>query len=384
MYHGQQYKLPAVIVLPHGFPREAPIVRMTPRAGMVRNERSSCVDCSLRVVGGYIEKWEYPFSSLERLYVDMKEAFGKSPPLRQRQHPDGVHGDRGGRGGYGEGRMGKEEKDALVSLLHRLVNESMEVEYVCLASAMEKEVGARSGMEERLKELREAVVDMEGRIEELGRTNESLTWWLARAEDKLQACRVKASPGRGFGVGRGENGDGGTDTMDAMDAMDEMDEIDAYEAAAPMGGPAREELEAGACRRAVQEAVQELDGALAGGRLSWGGYKRLLSQLVAIKFQARVVERRAASERQKEAARSGPSPAGDEGNGENGENCLDCSSWTYPEVEDAVADEAIGAVDRETAGNGHHAHQDLLGDNPLRRGRFRDMISSSKIFRSMP
>jgi len=96
------------------------------------------------------------------------------------------------------------------------------------------------------------------------------------------------------------------------------------------------------------------------------------------------VERRAASERQKEAARSGPSPAGDEGNGENGENCLDCSSWTYPEVEDAVADEAIGAVDRETAGNGHHAHQDLLGDNPLRRGRFRDMISSSKIFRSMP
>ena len=82
-YNGQQYKLPAVIVLPHGFPREAPIVRMTPRAGMVRNERSSCVDGSLRVVGGYIEKWEYPFSSLGRLYADMKEAFGKSPPLRQ-------------------------------------------------------------------------------------------------------------------------------------------------------------------------------------------------------------------------------------------------------------------------------------------------------------
>ncbi len=347
---------------------------------MVRNERSSCVDCSLRVVGGYIEKWEYPFSSLERLYVDMKEAFGKSPPLRQRQQPGGVPGDRGGRGAYGEGHMRKAEKDALVSLLHRLVNESMEVEYVCLASAMEKEVGARSGKEERLMELREALADMEGRIGELGRTNETLTWWLAQAEDKLQACRVKASPGRR--MVRGANGNGG---IDGLDGMDEIDEIDAYEAAAPMGGPAREELEAGACRRAVQEAVQELDGALAGGRLTWGGYKRLLSQLMAIKFQARVVERRAASERQKESASSGPSSRGNEGDGEIGQKNLDCSSWTYPEVEDAVGDEAIGGVDRETtAGDGHDAYQDLIGDNPLRRGRFRDIVSSSKIFRSMP
>ena len=369
-YNGQQYKLPAVIVLPHGFPREAPIVRMTPRAGMVRNERSSCVDGSLRVVGGYIEKWEYPFSSLGRLYADMKEAFGKSPPLRQQTGGD--------RGRYGGGYMKKKEKHALVTLLHRLVNESLEVEYVCLASAMEQEVGAGVVWEERLKEMRGAVADMEGRIAELGKTNEMLTWWLEQAEDKLRACRVTSSRrGFGFGFGRGAKADGDAGGVITVDAIDV---IDAYEAAAPMRGPAREEMEAAACVRAVQEAVLELDGALALGRLTWGGYKRLLSQLMEIKFQARVVERQAASERRQESTGGVPST------GENGGKDLDCSSWTYPEVEDALEDEAIGRVDRGNAGDAQDAYQDhLLGENPLlRRGRFRDMVSSSKIFRSMP
>ena len=83
--------------------------------------------------------------------------------------------------------MKKKEKHALVTLLHRLVNESLEVEYVCLASAMEQEVGAGVVWEERLKEMRGAVADMEGRIAELGKTNEMLTWWLEQAEDKLRA-----------------------------------------------------------------------------------------------------------------------------------------------------------------------------------------------------
>ena len=276
--------------------------------------------------------------------------------------------------------MKKEEKDALVSLLHRLVNESMEVEYVCLASAMEKVVGACSAGEERLKELREAVTDLEERIGELGRTNEMLTWWLSQAEEKFRACRVKASPGRAFGFRRGPKGDGNAATIDPIDKIGEISEIDAYEAAAPMRGPAREEMEAGACVLAVHEAVRELDGALVGGRLTWGGYKRLLSHLMAIKFQARIVERQAASERQKGSTGSGPSPR----NKGNGGGNLDCSSWTYPEVEDVLGNEAIGGAGRGNADDFQDAHLDLLGDNPLRRGRFKDMVSSSKIFRSMP
>ena len=130
----------------------------------------------------------------------------------------------------------------------------------------------------------------------------------------------------------------------------------------------REAMEAAACVRAVQDAVRLLDARLADGSLGWGSYKRMLSQLAAYKFHAKVVMTR----------------------GVVGRASLEHEAWAYPAVVGALDDEGDGvdagdggALD-DSLGGAALASNVLLGENPLRRGRFKDLLSSSRVFRSMP
>ena len=380
-YKKKNYRLPAMIILPHAFPRVAPLVYMNPKPGMVRNARSPYVNGSLQVLSEYINRWEYPFSSLEQLYLEMQEAFGKSPPLRQlpgrevggaqqgAAHAGGSHAVPSPRPSqhlsqavsshrihHGDDRR----REELIESLRRLVNESLDLEYGCLASSVESEVDRGAAWDNKLEVLSEEVKAYEGRVSDMEMETNALVVWLEEAEAKIQKCRV---PG---GIMRG-----GRKFLNGLTRGSSVHDIDAYEAAAPMTGPAREALEAGACVRAVQDAVRELDAALADRRIAWKEYKRMFSQLMAIKFQAKIVQR--------EAAKASPTAGTPQGLGE----ALDCSSWTYPEVEDGIED---GFNDDKTPVSDIDTRDDtnVLGENPLRRGRYRDLVSSDLSFRSVP
>ena len=121
-------------------------------------------------------------------------------------------------------------------------------------------------------------------------------------------------------------------------------------------------MEAAACVRAVQDAVRLLDARLADGSLGWGSYKRMLSQLAAYKFHAKVVMTR----------------------GVVGRASLEHEAWAYPAVVGALDDEGDEGDGVDSLGGAALASNVLLGENPLRRGRFKDLLSSSRVFRSMP
>lgn len=353
-YQGHTYKLPAYLVLPHNFPEVPPLVFMNPNDSMVRNERSPYVDRNLRVVCSYLETWQYPFSSLERLYDQMKADFGLSPPLKRSGNA------------RSDGSKHEEERSrqrAYVDALQEHVNAALDMEHRYLKDALMEEKEREAALDARLAALQGEKEAVEQRISEVTAANEDLTGWLEQAEDTIARCMTTNTSSKSKSKSK---------TLGS-------DCVDAYEAAA--GGVerarTREVIEAEACARAVQDAVRLLDTGLADGKLTWGAYKKMLSQLAAYKFQSKVVLMKSGGD----IGEGG----GNESNGNVGQS-LDLNEWKYPSVVGLDDLDSGGGVGLGVGNDSFGELEDVLGENPLRapRGRFKDMLTSSRIFRSVP
>ena len=344
VYNNHRFKLPCFFILPHRFPKDPPLVYMSPNRDMVRNDRSPHVDPSLRVVSAYLDRWSHPFSSLDQLYDDMRQKFGESPPLKK---PSRTATNAAASSG---------PRLSFVDALHKHVNTQLDLEYTYLSEKLEEEKTRRGGLEARMAALEAEKGAVERKISEVRAANDALDAWLARAEGTMRRCRdgegVDAYEVVMTGEARASNA---SNASNASGALGER----------PAG---REAMEAAACVRAVQDAVRLLDARLADGSLGWGSYKRMLSQLAAYKFHAKVVMTR--------------------GGGGAGRASLEHEAWAYPAVVGALDDDindidevdGVDGVDEVDGVDGGA----LLGENPLRRGRFKDLLSSSRVFRSMP
>ncbi len=339
VYNNHRFKLPCFFILPHRFPKDPPLVYMSPNRDMVRNDRSPHVDANFRVVSAYLDRWSHPFSSLDQLYDDMRQKFGESPPLKKpsRTATNAAAASSGPPPSY-------------VDALHEHVNTQLDLEYTYLSEKLEGEKTRRGGLEERMATLEAEKGAVERKISEVRAANDALDAWLAREEETMRRCRDG----------------GGVDAYEVVMTGEAMEAMASNASGASGERPAgREAMEAAACVRAVQDAVRLLDARLADGSLGWGSYKRMLSQLAAYKFHAKVVMTR----------------------GVVGRASLEHEAWAYPAVVGALDDEGDGGDGGalgDSLGGAALASNVLLGENPLRRGRFKDLLSSSRVFRSMP
>ena len=342
VYNNHRFKLPCFFILPHRFPKDPPLVYMSPNRDMVRNDRSPHVDANFRVVSAYLDRWSHPFSSLDQLYDDMRQKFGESPPLKKPS-----------RTATNAAAVSSGPPPSYVDALHEHVNTQLHLEYTYLAEKLEGEKTRRGGLEERMATLEAERGGVEGKIPEGRAANGAWAAWEAGEEETMRRCREG----------------GGVDAYEVVMTGEAMEAMASNASGASGERPAgREAMEAAACVRAVQDAVRLLDARLADGSLGWGSYKRMLSQLAAYKFHAKVVMTR----------------------GVVGRASLEHEAWAYPAVVGALDDEGDGvdagdggALD-DSLGGAALASNVLLGENPLRRGRFKDLLSSSRVFRSMP
>lgn len=83
-YQDVKYNIPITVWLLETYPRQPPLVYVTPTREMIIKPRHPCVDASGVVTSQYIQQWVFPRSNLVELVQNLSLLFGQDPPLYSR------------------------------------------------------------------------------------------------------------------------------------------------------------------------------------------------------------------------------------------------------------------------------------------------------------
>eukprot|EP00246_Nothoceros_aenigmaticus_P011707 TRINITY_DN3306_c0_g1_i2.p1 TRINITY_DN3306_c0_g1~~TRINITY_DN3306_c0_g1_i2.p1 ORF type:complete len:423 (-),score=53.91 TRINITY_DN3306_c0_g1_i2:183-1451(-) len=83
-YQDVKYNIPVTMWLLEAYPRNPPLVYVTPTRDMIIKPRHPCVDGSGMVTVSYLQQWLYPRSNLVELVQNLSLVFGQDPPLYSR------------------------------------------------------------------------------------------------------------------------------------------------------------------------------------------------------------------------------------------------------------------------------------------------------------
>jgi hypothetical protein len=83
-YQDVKYNIPITIWLLESYPRNAPLVYVTPTRDMIIKPRHPFVNPSGMVSAPYLQGWVYPRSNLVELVKKLSLIFGDDPPLYSR------------------------------------------------------------------------------------------------------------------------------------------------------------------------------------------------------------------------------------------------------------------------------------------------------------
>lgn len=83
-YQDVKYNIPITVWLLETYPRQPPLVFVTPTRDMIIKPRHPCVDASGMVSSQYIHHWVFPRSNLVELVQNLSLLFGQDPPLYSR------------------------------------------------------------------------------------------------------------------------------------------------------------------------------------------------------------------------------------------------------------------------------------------------------------
>lgn len=86
-YQDVKYNIPITMWLLEQYPKQPPLVFVTPTREMIIKPRHPYVDASGMVNSLYIQHWVYPRSNLVELVQSLSVLFGQDPPLYSRQAP---------------------------------------------------------------------------------------------------------------------------------------------------------------------------------------------------------------------------------------------------------------------------------------------------------
>lgn len=86
-YQDVKYNIPITVWLLETYPRQPPLVFVTPTRDMIIKPRHPCVDASGMVSSQYIHQWVFPRSNLVELVQNLSLLFGQDPPLYSRPAP---------------------------------------------------------------------------------------------------------------------------------------------------------------------------------------------------------------------------------------------------------------------------------------------------------
>jgi hypothetical protein len=293
VYQSKHYKLPAYMILPREFPQVAPLCYMNPNETMVRNTKCPHVDANFCVRTDYMSAWAYPFSNLCQMYEDLKEKFSVAPPLKNNnklagrpeppRHTNLFQVDdvvnfggasasssyEGFRNDTRQAALSRKQKlgeDAMKKMLaYRLcdaLNDRLIEDYENQMNTLSSLKQKSDELQRELESLQEERKLLDGCISDFSSTITKLDVWLQREEPKAKDINRARS-------------------------------MDAYDAIVTVDRRSKDILESDACIRAVHDAMKHLDDALSESRISWTEYKRMLSKLAFIKFQAKILNKKA-------------------------------------------------------------------------------------------
>ncbi|GAQ82072.1 Vacuolar sorting protein/ubiquitin receptor VPS23 [Klebsormidium nitens] len=83
-YQNVKYNIPITAWLLEGYPRQCPLVYVTPTRDMIIKPRHQFVDASGMVAAPYLREWVFPRSNLVDLCGTLSVLFGSDPPLYTR------------------------------------------------------------------------------------------------------------------------------------------------------------------------------------------------------------------------------------------------------------------------------------------------------------
>lgn len=83
-YQDVKYNIPITMWLLEAYPRNCPLVYVTPTRDMIIKPRHPCVDASGTVNIQYLQQWVFPRSNLVELVQSLSLLFGQDPPLYSR------------------------------------------------------------------------------------------------------------------------------------------------------------------------------------------------------------------------------------------------------------------------------------------------------------
>ena len=310
VYQSKHYKLPAYMILPREFPQVAPLCYMNPNETMVRNTKCPHVDANFCVHTDYMRAWAYPFSNLCQMYEDLKEKFSIAPPLKNNnklfgrsEPPRNVNsiqvndivkfGGASATASY-EGYRNETQQDALsrkqklgedamkkmlAFQLCDVLNDRLIEDYENQMNTLSSLQQTSDELERELENLQEERKLLDGCISDFSNTITKLDAWLQREEPKAKDVNRARS-------------------------------MDAYDAIVTVDRRSRDILESDACTRAVHDAIKHLDDALSESRISWTEYKRMLSKLAFIKFQAKLLNKKAKNDSGENQSRHSPASQG--------------------------------------------------------------------------
>lgn len=88
-YQDVKYNIPITMWLLETYPRQPPLVFVTPTRDMIIKPRHANVDASGMVNSPYIQHWVFPRSNLVELVQSLSLLFGQDPPLYSRPASSG-------------------------------------------------------------------------------------------------------------------------------------------------------------------------------------------------------------------------------------------------------------------------------------------------------